>query len=219
MHSAGLNFLDVLSALGLRPDQEGADLVLGMECAGTVSRVGSNVTSVQVGAEVLAVAPHSMGAYARTLADFVVPKPAGLSFQAAAAVPIAYLTAYYALHTLGRIRSGERILIHSAAGGVGLAAVQLAKRVGAEIYATAGSPEKRAYLRQLGVEHVMDSRALDFADEVMACTHGAGVDLVLNALAGEAIPKSLATLPRQRALLGDRQGPTSTGTASWTWAC
>ena len=194
VHSAGLNFLDVLTALGLRPDQEGSELVLGMECAGAVTQVGAAVTGVAVGDEVLAVAPHSMAAYTRTLADFVMPKPASLSFEEAAAAPIAYLTAYYALHTLGRIRAGERILIHAAAGGVGLAAVHLAQRAGAEIYATAGSAEKRAYLRQLGVAHVMDSRTLDFADEVMARTHGEGVDLVLNALAGDAIPRSLATL-------------------------
>lgn len=194
VHSAGLNFLDVLSALGLRPDQNGPDLVLGMECAGTVTRVGSGVTTLYPGDEVLAVAPHSIGAYTCTPAALVLPKPAGLSFQAAAAAPIAYLTAWYALHTLGRLRGGERILIHAAAGGVGLAAVHLAQRAGATIYATAGSPEKRAFLHQLGVAHVMDSRTLDFAAEIMADTHGEGVDLVLNSLAGEAIARSLALL-------------------------
>ena len=194
VHSAGLNFLDVLSALGLRPDQTDSALILGMECAGTVTQVGKNVTNVKVGDEVLAVAPHSIGNLTRTLADLVILKPAKLSFQEAATVPIAYLTAYYALYTLGRLRAGERILIHSAVGGVGLAAVYLAQRLGAEIYATAGSPEKRAFLQQLGVQYVMDSRSLDFADEVMSFTNGEGVDLVLNSLAGEAIPRSLAIL-------------------------
>ncbi|MFN8469353.1 MAG: thioester reductase domain-containing protein [Caldilineaceae bacterium] len=196
VHSAGLNFLDVLSALGLRPDQEGAGAAAapGMECAGVITRVGSAVTTAAVGDAVIAVAPYSIGAYVRTPAAFVVPKPETLSFAAAAALPIAYLTAYYALQTLGRIRRGERILIHAAAGGVGLAAVHLAQRAGAEIFATAGSVEKRAYLEALGVQHTMDSRSLDFADEIMALTQGEGVDLVLNSLAGDAIPRSLATL-------------------------
>ncbi|MBK8049809.1 MAG: alcohol dehydrogenase catalytic domain-containing protein [Anaerolineales bacterium] len=128
----------------MRPDQRGKELVLGMECAGTVVRVGSHVATIQVGDEVLAVAPHSMGAYVLTLADLVVAKPATLSFEAAATVPIAYLTAYYALHTLGRIRQGERVLIHAAAGGVGLAAVHLALRAGAVIFATAETFTGRA---------------------------------------------------------------------------
>ncbi len=194
VHSAGLNFLDVLSALGLRPDQEGTALTLGMECAGTVTKVGESVTDLQVGDEVLAVAPHSISNFACTSAKLVRRKPANLSFQEAATVPVAYLTAYYALHTLGRLRSGERVLIHAAAGGVGLAAVYLAQYLGAEIYATAGSTEKRAFLHELGIPYVMDSRSLAFADEVMAYTHGEGVDLVLNSLAGEAIPNSLALL-------------------------
>ncbi len=194
VHSAGLNFLDVLSALGLRPDQAGSDLPLGMECAGTVTRVGENVTDLQIGDAVLAVASHSIGNYTCTAAKLVRLKPTNLSFQEAATVPIAYLTAYYALHTLGRLRAGERVLIHAAAGGVGLAAVYLAQHFGAEIYATAGSAEKRAFLRELGIPYVMDSRSLHFADEVMAQTQGEGVDLVLNSLAGEAIPKSLALL-------------------------
>ena len=194
VHSAGLNFLDVLSALGLRPDQEGMAAALGMECAGVITRIGREVTTFAVGDAVLAVAPHSIGAYVCTSPAFVIPKPEGLSFAAAAALPIAYLTAFYALHTLGRIRRGERILIHAAAGGVGLAAVHLAQRAGAEIFATAGSAEKRAYLQGLGIQHTMDSRSLDFADEIMARTQGEGIDLVLNSLAGEAIPRSLATL-------------------------
>ncbi len=104
------------------------------------------------------------------------------------------MTAYYALHHLGRLSKGERVLIHAAAGGVGQAALQIAQHVGAEIFATAGTPEKRAFLSQQGVQHVMDSRSLEFADEVMRITGGEGVDVVLNSLAGEFIPRSLATL-------------------------
>ena len=97
------------------------------------------------------------------------------------------------------------MLIHAAAGGVGLAAVQLAQRAGAEIFATAGSPEKRAYLKSLGVPHVMDSRSLDFAGEIMEITDGRGVDVVLNSLAGEFIPKSLSVTAVERTVPGDRQ--------------
>jgi NAD(P)-dependent dehydrogenase (short-subunit alcohol dehydrogenase family)/acyl carrier protein len=117
-----------------------------------------------------------------------------MSFEEAATIPVAFLTAEYALRLIGRLRRGERVLIHGAAGGVGLAAIQIVKRLGGEIFATAGSPEKRDYLRSLGVPHVMDSRTLAFADQVLEITRGEGVDLVLNCLAREAIPRSLGVL-------------------------
>ncbi len=120
--------------------------------------------------------------------------PAKLSDEQAAAIPSVYLTAHYALGHLARLRAGERVLVHSGAGGVGVAAIALAKRLGAEIYATAGSAEKRDYLKSLGVRKVMDSRSLGFADEVLAATGGEGVDVVLNALPGPFIEKGLACL-------------------------
>src|SRR5690606_22728155 len=107
------------------------------------------------------------------------------------------LTTYHALYELAGLREGERVLIHAAAGGVGMAAVQLALRAGAEVFATAGSPEKREFLRRLGVAHVMDSRTLDFAEQVLEATGGRGVDVVLNSLAGEFIPRSLAALAEE----------------------
>ena len=112
----------------------------------------------------------------------------------AAGIPIVFLTAAYAINTLAGLKKGERILIHAAAGGVGLAAVQLAQQIGAEIFATAGHEEKREYLRSLGVEHVMDSRSLDFVDAVKELTNGEGIDVVLNSLAGEFIPAGLGLL-------------------------
>src|SRR5690606_35736024 len=121
-------------------------------------------------------------------------KPAQISFEQAATIPITFLTAAYALETLGHMQSGERVLIHAGAGGVGLAAIQLAKLAGAEIFATAGSPEKRDMLTALGVQHVLDSRTLDFADAILKETGGEGLHLVLNSLADEFIPKSLAVL-------------------------
>jgi acyl transferase domain-containing protein/acyl carrier protein len=192
--AAGLNFRDVMKAMGLYPAGPDEVMWLGDECAGKIVALGEGVEDLQIGDEVIATAPACFGAFATTPAAFVVAKPARLSFEEAATVPVAFLTAYYALHHLGRLGKGDRVLIHAAAGGVGLAAVQLARLAGAEIFATAGSPEKREFLQSLGIEHVMDSRSLAFADEVMERTNGEGVDVVLNSLAGEAIPKSLAVL-------------------------
>jgi phthiocerol/phenolphthiocerol synthesis type-I polyketide synthase C len=129
-----------------------------------------------------------------TQADCVYHVPAGLPFEAAATIPSAFLTAHYAINHLARLEEGEKILIHGAAGGVGIAAIQFAKLRGAEIFATAGSEEKRDFLRLLGVNHVFDSRSLAFADEILAVTEGGGVDIVLNSLAGEAINRNLCVL-------------------------
>ncbi len=194
VRATGLNFMNVMAALGVLPGYENGVGPLGIECVGKVVTVGEDVQGFQVGDEVLAFAQNSLGTHAIANAHLVLPKPPQLNFTEAATMPIVFLTAYYALHHLGRMRQGERVLIHSAAGGVGLAAVQLARRFGAEIFATAGSDEKREYLRSLGVQHVMDSRSLAFAGEIMQATNGQGVDIVLNSLAGEAIARSLETL-------------------------
>jgi len=194
VYATGLNFRDVMKAMGIYPAEENERLWLGDECAGRIVAIGEGVAGFKIGDEVIAVAPGCFSAFITTSATLVVPKPAHLSFEEAATIPIVFLTVYYALHTRAQLRRGERILIHAAAGGVGLAAVQFAQHVGAEIFATAGSPEKREFLRSLGVKHVMDSRSLAFADEVLALTEGKGVDVVLNSLAGDAIPKSLSVL-------------------------
>jgi acyl transferase domain-containing protein/NADPH:quinone reductase-like Zn-dependent oxidoreductase/acyl carrier protein len=194
VQAAGLNFLDVLSAMGLRPGDEGDPLLLGGECAGDVVAVGEGVDDFREGDAVIAIAPSSFSRFVTTRAEFAVRKPVGVTYAQAATLPVAFLTAYYALHEVGRMRAGERILIHAASGGTGLAAVQLAQRAGVEIFATAGSPAKREFLRSLGVQHVMDSRTLRFADEVLAITNGHGVDLVLNSLTGDAIDRSLSVL-------------------------
>ena len=189
--ATGLNFRDVLNALGV---YEGPAGPLGSECAGRISALGSGVTGLEIGQPVMAIATASFSTYVTTAAELVASIPAGLGFVEAATVPVAFLTAEYALNRLGRMAAGERVLIHAAAGGVGLAAVQLAQRAGAVIFATAGSPEKRRFLESLGVRHVFDSRSLAFADEVRERTGGEGVDLVLNSLAGPFIPKSLEVL-------------------------
>jgi NADPH:quinone reductase-like Zn-dependent oxidoreductase/acyl carrier protein len=123
----------------------------------------------------------------------VVPKPPDVGFAEAAGLPTAYITAYYALHDLAGIKAGDRVLIHAAAGGVGQAAVALAKRAGAEIFATA-SPGKHEFLRAQGIRHVMNSRTLDFAERTMELTGGAGVDIVLNSLNNDYIPAGLGVL-------------------------
>ena len=198
VRAAGLNFRDVMYAMGLLPDEalEGGFCgpTLGMEVAGIVTRVGAAVVEVAPSDGVIAFAPAAFADHVRTRSLAVARKPAGWSFAAAAPVPSAFFTAYYALHELARVREGERVLIHGAAGGVGIAAIQLAKHLGAEIFATAGSDAKRDFVRLLGADHVFDSRSLAFADEVMRATGGAGVDVVLNSLAGDAIPRNLRLL-------------------------
>ncbi|KAB8144504.1 type I polyketide synthase [Chloroflexia bacterium SDU3-3] len=194
VRAAGLNFREVLIAMDMLPPVMKGAMDIGWECAGTVVAVGEGVTDVKVGEDVIGIAAGCFGSYVTTSATLVARKPDRLTAEQAATIPVAFLTAYYALTYLGRMEKGDKVLIHAAAGGVGQAAVQLAKQAGAEIFATAGSDEKRALLRAQGVEHIMDSRSLDFADQVMEITGGRGVDLVLNSLSGDFIPKGLATL-------------------------
>jgi 8-amino-7-oxononanoate synthase len=187
VYAAGVNFRDVLNALGMLDDRD--DLPFGGECAGRVVAVGEAVTDFQVGDAVMAVqAIGSLGSFVTVDAEFVVAKPQGISFAAAATIPVAFLTAYYGLHCLAKLKRGDRVLIHSAAGGVGQAAIQIAQRAGAEIYATA-SPAKWQFLKDQGVQHVMNSRSPEFAAELES-----KMDVVFNSLNGEFIPRSLETL-------------------------
>ncbi|QUQ64353.1 D-alanine--D-alanyl carrier protein ligase [Kutzneria sp. CA-103260] len=195
--AVGLNFRDVLVALGRMPSTAGGrGLRMGAECVGRVTRTGTGVTGLRVGDEVVAVdaAMSTLCSHVTVNATCVAVKPARLSTAEAATVPLVFLTAAIGLGRLAALRPGERVLIHSGAGGVGLAAIQLAKELGAEVLATAGSPEKRELLRSLGVKHVFDSRSLRFADEVRAVTDGAGVDVVLSAVGSEATARSIACL-------------------------
>lgn len=195
VYATGLNFKDVMLALGMLPPLPDGSIPLGLECAGRVTAVGEGVTRVKIGDEVLAGGDFSFSRYMITSEHLVGHKPDSLSFEECATLLVAFGTTHYALNRLGRLQSGERVLIHTASGAVGQAAIQLAKLAGAKIYATAGTPEKRAFLReQMGVEYVMDSRSLDFADEIMEFTGGEGVDVVLNTLSGAGITKSLSVL-------------------------
>ncbi|MCS6854124.1 MAG: SDR family NAD(P)-dependent oxidoreductase, partial [Elioraea sp.] len=196
--AAGLNFRDVMWAQGLLPEDLIADgfagPTLGMECAGTITAVGADVAGLKPGDRVMAFAPSAFASHAVTLAAACLHLSPGLSFAEAATMPVAFLTALYALDECARLAAGETLLIHGGAGGVGLAALQIAKARGARVIATAGSEEKRALLRLLGADAVFDSRGLGFVDGVRAATGGEGVDVVLNSLAGEALEASLALL-------------------------
>jgi acyl transferase domain-containing protein/acyl carrier protein len=196
--AAGLNFMDLMLVMGMLPPEATADAstrnLPGLECAGLVVAVGDAVSDFAVGDEVVAIKRGSLATHVIVDARFVAHKPRNLTFEQAATIPIAVLTAYYSLHTMGQLQPGERVLIHSGTGGVGMAAVQLALKAGAVVFATAGTPEKRDLLTALGVSHVMDSRSLAFADEVLDMTGGEGVDIVLNSLSGDAIDKSLSIL-------------------------
>jgi acyl transferase domain-containing protein/NADPH:quinone reductase-like Zn-dependent oxidoreductase/NAD(P)-dependent dehydrogenase (short-subunit alcohol dehydrogenase family)/acyl carrier protein len=198
MHAAGLNFKDVLNALGMlkrHAEDSGAayhPLPLGFEGAGTVVAAGPDA-QFGIGEDV--VLSHSGCLRKRVTVPSVmaVSKPANVSFAEAAGLATAYVTAYYALHTLAKIKAGDKVLIHAAAGGVGQAAVALAKLAGAEVFATA-SPAKHSFLRAQGIENVFNSRTLDFAEQIRTQTGDTGVDIVLNSLNGDFIPASIGTL-------------------------
>ncbi len=202
--AVGLNFRDVLNVLGLLKEYyaenlgitQANQLTFGFECAGIVVAVGDQVSCYQVGDEVIAtMLMDGASRFVTTRTEFVIPKPKHLNFVEAATLPLAFLTANYGLNHLAKLKSGERVLIHAAAGGVGQAAVQIAQKVGAEIFATA-SPGKWDFLSSQGITHIMNSRTLNFADEVMRLTDGQGVDVVLNSLNGEVIDKSFAVLAK-----------------------
>jgi phthiocerol/phenolphthiocerol synthesis type-I polyketide synthase C len=201
VRAAALNFRDVLHVLGMLNEhaeklgiRSEAEMPLGFECAGVVTAVGADVEGFRIGDEVLA--GPAVGCLARHVvvrAAFVARKPQALSFTEAAALPIAYLTASYAFEDCAKLQSGERVLIHSAAGGVGQAAVQVARSLGAEVFATAGKG-KWEVLRRQGVDRIMNSRDLEFENSIAAATAGRGVDVVLNSLNGEYIPAGLRSL-------------------------
>ncbi|MFF6783042.1 beta-ketoacyl synthase N-terminal-like domain-containing protein [Streptomyces sp. NPDC012510] len=193
VRASGVNFRDVVVALGLVPGLRG----LGGELAGVVSAVGPDVPGIRPGDRVLGLGPATFGPVAVTDHRWLAPMPDGWTFEQAAAVPIAYLTAYYGLVDLAGVRPGQRVLVHAGAGGVGTAAVQLARHLGAEVFATS-SAGKRQVLRAAGLDdaHTADSRSLDFADHFRESTGGQGMDVVLDCLAGEFVDAGLGLLPR-----------------------
>lgn len=192
--AVGLNFRDIMAVTGLLPEEaepEPAWQQLGLEYGALVVDVGANVSDLKPGDRVMGLGKRCLQRFMTVDARAVTSLPDNISMAEASTIPSAFATAHYALNHIGRMRRGERVFIHVATGGVGTAAVQLAQAAGAEIFATAGSPAKRKLLREMGVDHVMDSRSLKFADDVMRITKGRGVDILLNSLPGDYIIKGL----------------------------
>jgi acyl transferase domain-containing protein/SAM-dependent methyltransferase/acyl carrier protein len=192
--AAGMNFRDVLKALALYPGEAPDARIFGDEVGGIVIAVGSDVTHVRPGDRVFGLAVFGLATRTIARGGDVRRIPDHLSFEEAATLPVVFMTSWHALNNVARLRKGERVLIHAGAGGVGMAAIQIAHHFGAEVIASAGSPAKRRLLETLGVKHVIDSRRGDFAEAVMELTDRKGVNVVLNALAGEAIPMGLSCL-------------------------
>ena len=196
--AAALNFRDVMVTLGLLPalafERSSVGHEIGMEASGVVRHIGPDVSNFQVGDEVAFLQGGCIANRAVVHERLVFSKPARLNMAEAASSLSVYVTAYYALVHLARLRRGQRVLIHSALGGVGQAAIALAKDAGAEIYATAGSEAKRNRLLEMGVKGVFDSHSLAWHDELMSATEGEGIDVVLNSLAGRHIELCLQAL-------------------------
>lgn len=190
--ATALNFRDVLKAMNLYPGDAGD---FGYECAGEVLEIGANVQLAKPGNRVIIMGEGLIAGEVIVKEVQVALVPEHLSFEQASAIPIVFLTANYGLNDLAKIKKGQKVLIHAASGGVGLAAIEFAKSTGAVVYATA-STLKQAYLKErLGIEHVYDSRSLAFGEQILADTQGEGVDVVLNSLTSEGfIEASLGCL-------------------------
>ncbi|MGN6335545.1 sulfolipid-1 biosynthesis phthioceranic/hydroxyphthioceranic acid synthase [Mycobacterium sp.] len=195
VRASSINFADELVASGEHPSVDGEAPRLGMDFAGVVSAVGADVTTHRVGDRVGGLTENACWATFVTCdARLAVNLPPGLTEAQAATVTIPYAIAWYALHDQARITSGDRVLIHSATGSVGKAAIAIARAAEAEIFTTAGSEERRQVLRNMGLQHVYDSRSTGFVEQIRRETDGGGVDVVLNSLAGAARPAGLEVL-------------------------
>jgi len=185
VRAAGLNFAELMARMGLYPDAPKLPAVVGYEVAGVIDAVGIGVTAPTLGDRVIALVRFGGHAEAVVLpATQALPMPDGMSFEQGAALPVNYLTAYHALFRVGNLSRGQSLLVHMAAGGVGIAALQLARTVpGVTVFGTA-SPAKHAALREEGCDHPVDYRRLDYAAEVRQLTGGRGVDMVLDPLGG-----------------------------------
>ena len=198
VHSASINFKDLLKVLG-QISQDVLDgtyfgNAFGMECSGTVVRVGSDITDFKEGDQlVVATVDGCFRSYVTLVPEYTMPKPSTLKMEELP-ITIPYMTTIHGLTNIADIQKGEKILIHNAAGAVGQAAIQVAKSRGCEIFATAGTEDKRAFIKSLGIEHVMNSRDLKFTEEILKVTDGYGVDVVLNAIAGEGLYQSFKLL-------------------------
>ena len=195
--TSGVNFSDVLKAMGLYPGLRGDEVTpMGIEVCGRVTATGSDVTELTIGDRVMGVVPYGFATTDATKGHLLAKVPEHLSDDEAASIPIAFLTAHHALITIGRLCEGESVLIHAGAGGVGLAALQVAQTLGAEVFATAGNPIKRSLLHELGVpqQNILDSRDIGSLHQLRSRPSGQGVDVILNSLPGDWIEASLNVL-------------------------
>ncbi|WP_424216313.1 SDR family NAD(P)-dependent oxidoreductase (plasmid) [Streptomyces sp. BI20] len=200
VRASALNYRDIMVATAQVPpwhhvpDQRPGLIPLGFESAGTVVAIGGRVHDLAIGDRVCAPGHYALATHAVARADRAIRLPDDMTFAEAATLPVAFITVQHCLQRLAKPQPGETMLVHGAAGGVGLAAWQYARAHGIKVIATAGTPAKRDLLRTLGIEHVLNSRGLDFAEEITDITGGRGVDVVLNCLAGEAATRSLGLL-------------------------
>lgn len=204
--AVSLNFRDLMIAMGMYPATPNVPSVMGSDYAGIVLACGEGVTGFKPGDKVMALSAGSLTTDGQIVADShfcstptlsalqTVLMPDNLGFEEAAGVPTVFLTAYYALCHVARLAANEKVLIHSATGGIGMAALQIAKWLGAEIFATAGSESKHELLKSLGIKNPMNSRTLEFAEQILSQTQNQGVDVILNTLSGEAVIKGLEIL-------------------------
>ena len=195
VHRSGVNFADLLARQGIYPDAPKMPFIPGYEVSGVVDLVGPGVDGLHGGER--AAAFTRFGGYAEwavAKAPFIVPLPAGIDFSVGAAVPVNFVTAYHCLFHTGTLFPGDRVLVHAAAGGVGLAAVQMAKGAGAVVFGTAGSAEKVAFLKRFGVDHPVDYQAEDFVEAVRKITGGEGVDVILDSIGGRMLARDLQVL-------------------------
>jgi len=192
--AAGLNFADIMARQGLYPDAPKLPCTVGYEVAGIIDEVGSNVEKQWLGREVF-----SLTRFGGQAEQVVVPlhqvfdKPDTLSFEAAAAIPVNYLTAYQLLVAMGSLHAHESVLIHNAGGGVGLAALEIANKIGATTFGTASSG-KHEFLKEKGLNHAIDYRTQDWKKELLAFTEGRGVDLITDPLGGKNLRESYRAL-------------------------
>ena len=192
--AAGINFADIMARMGLYRDAPKPPMVVGYEVSGLIDKVGRGVDSGRIGQKVLAMT--RFGGYstkALVQDENALEIPRGMGFEAAAALPVNYLTAYHMLIRLGNLQSGDRVLIHSAGGGVGIASIQLARWKSAEIFGTASS-WKHPRLQEMGVKHCIDYTKQDFEVEIDRLTSGRGVTIALDAVGGASFKTSFSSL-------------------------
>lgn len=194
VRASGINFADILARQGLYPDSPKIPCVVGYEVSGTADAVGPRAEQSWVGREVFGLT--RFGGYSDVVLvpeNQVIAKPASLSHEQAAAIPVNYLTAWQLLVVMGSLKPGETVLIHNAGGGVGLAAIDIARHIGATVYGTASS-RKHEFLKQRGLDHAIDYRAQDWSVELDRLTEGKGVSLIIDPLGGNHWRKSYKAL-------------------------